>query len=394
MIDYFAFGVNLFCNLKAIFSAWRFSPLFIIVLIKKLFITIKSMASGTVNWTSRPSYPSSLPPLQIDDCSTQPPEATTTEHKRNCCQKRCSKRSSTIYCVQTSIIAIMLLATYITYELTYGWKIWVLPFIILVLAINLTMFYLFLILIWCFTYLFRTACFTKPNLDPLPNICDFAFTWGFCTYFVQLSTWWFMITVVFVLFHPFLSGPYDVQFPSSSDYRSKDVTVRPWPQTNEYFGEIYRPTDTQEIIDIIDKNLDLLNSTGQLKTIRAVGSAHSRARLLTNDIMISLDNFNDIEINETEMTVTVGAGVVVSEVNDMLFDLGYVILGFGNAQFQRFGGMIGTGVYNTYGSMSKFATDIWLIDGYGNDVHISEEDDDDLIYAARVNIGLLGMFIK
>ena len=299
------------------------------------------MASGSVNWTSRPSYPGTYPSLEIEDSSAQQHDTEEDNKKRNYCEKRCSKRSSMVYCAHTTIIAMMLLATYLTMELTYGWKIGVLPFIILILVVNLIMFHLFLMMIWGFTYLFRTACFTKPNLDPLPNICDFSCTWGCCTYFVQISTWWFIITLVYVLWHPYFNGPLDVQFPSSSDYRSKDITVRPWPQTNEYSGQIYRPADTQEIIDIIDQNLDLLNTTGQLKTIRPVGSAHHWSRLLTNDIIISLDNFNEIQINETDMTVTVGAGVVVSEVNDMLLELGYVILGFGNAQFQRFGGMIG-----------------------------------------------------
>ena len=151
------------------------------------------------------------------------------------------------------------------------------------------------------------------------------------------------------------------------------------------------------INDVNEENTAIIAQGGDPKLIRMIGSGHSWSPQFSNDIMIGLDYFNDTYINinvtslnETELEsetpyVIVGAGAIIADIEDALFELGYVLWGFGAAQFQTMGGMMGHGVGNTFGYMGQYCTDYWLVDGNGIDRHISKDENQTLLQAARVN---------
>ena len=213
------------------------------------------------------------------------------------CKPRCPTRIRLIYGISTAIIATFLICALLTWELTYGYEIWVLPFEILILVIHIGCFWGLLSLIHCLYDLYVTRCScSKQDYSRLtvPNFWAFS-SWSFCTFFIQVSMWYLFITIVLAVKHPYLHGPLNLQFPSDSDHHSKGISVRAWPQTNEYSATLYKPTSKEGIQTIINDVLAM--PVGQRPNIRAVGSAHAWSRLLTNDIIVSLENINGIDID-------------------------------------------------------------------------------------------------
>ena len=211
-------------------------------------------------------------------------------------------------------------------------------------------------------------------------------------YSAQLISIFFICTVLIVSNHPYWTAKFEAIFLNPDE--NNGISFRPYFQANEYSATFLEPQNSSEIQDII---LDY--GIYQKRTIRAVGSGHSSADLSTNDVIISLNNFKNIKISDNNdndyISVIAGAGISVQETEDYLYENGgYVLLGFGSAQFQRLGGMLGTGVYGAFGSMNKYLISVWIIDGNGNDLYITKGLNDTLLSAIKVNIGLLGVIYK
>eukprot|EP01084_Bolivina_argentea_P169537 293891_1 len=212
-----------------------------------------------------------------------------------------------------------------------------------------------------------------------------------CIWFsIQFISLFFVYTLLITTNHPYWIGPFEDIF-----YKfENNITVRPYFQTEQYSALFLEPETPTEISNII-----INYGIKQNKTIRAIGSAHSSAPLFTNDVIISLNKFRHIELKlikngNNKNTIIIGAGWNVEDTEDYLYEHGFVLLGFGSSQAQTLPGMLGTGVYGAFGSMNKYLNAVWMIDGYGNDVYITKDDNYTLLSAIKVNIGLLGVIYR
>ena len=298
-----------------------------------------------------------------------------------------SRNRRAIIIIIASMISIIILwlILYLSWIGTYKFVDFITPFMyIVILLIFIVSFMLTLCLYYGIYYLIMKLCCKDKEL----YTSNAKYCCSYCMlYSIQITLWFLIITITLILYHPYWNGVFEVYFPRFKGFNSKNISVRSWPQTHEYSGELILPNNKDEIISFI--NNVKLNG----KIVRPAGTGHHFNKILTNDYIISVENINHIQINISDESVLVGAGARVGDVEDLLHELGYILPGFGNAQYQRFGGMLGTGVGNCFGSMSKYATDIWLIDGNGNDVYINS-DNVTLLNAARVNIGLLGVLYQ
>eukprot|EP01084_Bolivina_argentea_P078882 143144_1 len=172
-------------------------------------------------------------------------------------------------------------------------------------------------------------------------------------YSAQLITIFWICTILIVTNHPYFIGPFEEIFLNPA--KNNGISVRPYFQVNEYSADILEPSTVSDIQNII------VNNNG--KTIRPIGSAH----------------------------IIAGAGLKVEVTEDYLYKYGYVLLGFGSAMEQRLAGMLGTGVYGAFGSMNRYLLSVWIVDGNGNDLYITKGQNDTLLSAIKVNVGLLGV---
>ena len=302
-------------------------------------------------------------------------DAIDEYNKNVLCRKRCCYHSI-ILIIQLIILIIPFMIMFFTYGIDYV--------IIITTLIIFAGLIVFISIITTIMYVIKKYCCDKAKsfqLNCLQYTCNIVFVW----YLFQIFTLFLIATLLITFYHPYLKGPFDDIFLNGTN----GITFRNYWQTVEYEAYIWRPETVLEIQNIII-NEGILNN----KKIIAVGSGHSSADLFNNDIMISLDNFKNISISNDSNSVIVGAGAVLKDVEDYLFEFGYVLLGFGNTQSQRMGGMLGTSVYGVYGSMNKYLKSVWFVDGNGNDIYVNMDNNDTYVSALKTSLGVLGIIYQ
>jgi FAD/FMN-containing dehydrogenase len=139
------------------------------------------------------------------------------------------------------------------------------------------------------------------------------------------------------------------------------------------------------------------DAAARSRKIRVAGSGHSSSPLVeTADILMSMrDHRGLIDYDVGTSQATVGAGTVLHDLGPILHDIGLSMQNLGDVDTQTIAGVISTG---THGSGRKLqnisATLIGLraVTGTGERVEWSIDKEPDLLNAARVSMGLLGIF--
>ena len=157
--------------------------------------------------------------------------------------------------------------------------------------------------------------------------------------------------------------------------------------------EILYPTTEQEIIDIVHRALN------NKKKIRIVGSAHSFTRLVeTDNTLLSLDNYNGIiHVDKDKKLITVKAGTKIKAFGEMAFGYGFAQENLGDIDAQSLAGSISTGTHGTglnFGNISSQLYAIKFINGKGETVYCSEDENKELLKAAQVSLGSLGIITE
>lgn len=139
------------------------------------------------------------------------------------------------------------------------------------------------------------------------------------------------------------------------------------------------------------------DAAARSRVIRVAGSGHSSSPLVwTPDILMSMrDHHGLIDYDVHRSQATVGAGTVLHDLGVILHGVGLGMQNLGDVDTQTIAGVIATG---THGSGKKLqnisATLIGVraITGTAEVVEWSIDNQPELIKAARVSMGLLGIF--
>ena len=130
--------------------------------------------------------------------------------------------------------------------------------------------------------------------------------------------------------------------------------------------------------------------------VRVAGTGHSFTPLVATDgLLISLDNWTGIvAADEASRRVTVRAGTTLHDLGEALFTLHLAMENLGDVDVQTVAGALSTGTHGTgrtLGNLSTHVTGLRLVTPAGEPVDIPEEHDPELLAAARVSLGLLGI---
>ncbi|GHE91286.1 D-arabinono-1,4-lactone oxidase [Thalassotalea profundi] len=150
------------------------------------------------------------------------------------------------------------------------------------------------------------------------------------------------------------------------------------------------PKNTQELVSMIKQ-------TNQ--RIRLVGAGHSFSPLVPiNETQMSLAYFYGItHIDKSSKQFDVAANTFLAGVGEELWKNGLSLENMPDINTQTFGGAIATSTHGTginYGSMSTTVKSIQLVNGLGEEITCSAENNSDIFNAARNNIGTLGAVTK
>src|SRR5262249_22638627 len=133
------------------------------------------------------------------------------------------------------------------------------------------------------------------------------------------------------------------------------------------------------------------------KRVRTVGAGHSWAPLvLTEDILVNLDQLNLVASDSTSQRSQAQAGIRLKDLTPQLAEAGLGLANLGSIREQSIAGAISTATHGTglpFGILATQIVSMRLVTGTG-DILAIKETDTDLLRAARVNLGALGIITE
>ncbi|MCS7074405.1 MAG: FAD-binding protein [Bacteroidia bacterium] len=157
--------------------------------------------------------------------------------------------------------------------------------------------------------------------------------------------------------------------------------------------ELIYPNSEESLTEIIQQAV----KSG--KKIRVVGSGHSWTQLVkTNQILVSLDDWQGIiEINKPLLQATVKAGTKLFRLSELLAANGMAMENMGDIDRQSIAGALSSGTHGTgiqFGVLANQLREITFINGKGELVTCSPENNPRLFKAAQVSLGSLGVITR
>lgn len=130
--------------------------------------------------------------------------------------------------------------------------------------------------------------------------------------------------------------------------------------------------------------------------VRVAGTGHSFMPIVATDgLLLSLDNWKGVESYDAGRGLaTVRAGMKLHDLGEDLLSLGLAMANLGDVDVQSVAGAISTGTHGTgpsLGNLSTHVAGLRLVIADGAVVEVTEEGDPELLCAARVSLGTLGI---
>jgi L-gulono-1,4-lactone dehydrogenase len=156
---------------------------------------------------------------------------------------------------------------------------------------------------------------------------------------------------------------------------------------------IERPATEEQLCDLVARHA----SAG--RTIRAVGSGHSFTDIaLTDDVMVDLSRLHrPLTVDPVTGVVRAGAGMTLHDLAGQLHQHGLALENQGDIDAQTVAGALSTGTHGTgarFGNLSSRVTGGRLVTATGDVVELAGDPDPDLLPAARVSLGALGVLTE
>jgi FAD/FMN-containing dehydrogenase len=158
-------------------------------------------------------------------------------------------------------------------------------------------------------------------------------------------------------------------------------------------ASIVRPESEADLVAVVRRAAE----EGQ--TVRVVGAGHSSMPLVqTEGVLVSLEHFKGLVAHDRQAgRATIRTGMNLGEAGRTFLDVGLAMHNLGDVDMQMVVGAVGTG---THGSgkrlpiLSAPLTAIRMVTASGDIVEWSADKEPEMLQAARVSLGLLGIFTE
>lgn len=174
---------------------------------------------------------------------------------------------------------------------------------------------------------------------------------------------------------------------------SSHFTYRNWDRTLSCRPrEFHQPSSIAEVIRVVRD----AEATGSV--VRVFGATHSWSSfVLTDDVLLNLDRLcHVVVIYPDNLRITVQAGIRIKDLVQVLHSVGLALPNVGSVMEQSIAGAISHGTHGTGKSIGCLHTQVVgmkIVSGGGEMLEISEADTD-LLAAARVSLGALGVIVE
>lgn len=153
-----------------------------------------------------------------------------------------------------------------------------------------------------------------------------------------------------------------------------------------------RPADEAETVSLVQR------AVADGVPIRVHATGHSFTPVcLTDGLLLDLEQLSGIvEIDADRQRATALAGTSIAAFGEPLWNAGLALRNQGDIDTQRIGGAVGTGTHGSGVSLTSFSgavRSLRVVTGTGEVVDI-DESDPDLLHAAQVSVGMLGVALR
>ena len=150
------------------------------------------------------------------------------------------------------------------------------------------------------------------------------------------------------------------------------------------------PASVEELREVI---------SGTAGTVRPVGSGHSFTPLVpTDDTIISLSRLSGIvDVDPESLQATLLAGTQLGDLGQPLETAGQALINMPDIDEQILAGCLATATHGTgagIGCMSDYIEALQLVDGHGDLVDCSRDQNPDIFRAAQVSLGAMGVITQ
>jgi len=216
--------------------------------------------------------------------------------------------------------------------------------------------------------------------------------------FIMIYTLMVLISLVafiqrdnFPRYSPVSIAPEESEIGSMLPKQGRPREVFNWSNTHSCSpAEIYTPSSLSELVQVIKH----ANKNQTKVRVRGSGSASSPIGS-TSECLMSLEKLNKVVyVDKRHSTVRVEAGVPLHSLNDILAEFGMAITCLSPTVTQTVGGAVATGAHGSSikdGSMSDRIIALDIVMSNGEMCHISTVENAELLDAARVSLGALGV---
>jgi FAD/FMN-containing dehydrogenase len=152
---------------------------------------------------------------------------------------------------------------------------------------------------------------------------------------------------------------------------------------------IVEPSSEKEVVEAVRRAAD------EGMTVRVAGSGHSSSALVrTPGMLVDLHQIGELESHGMNgERATLGAGAKLDDVNALLFAEGLMMENLGDVAYQALAGAVATGTHGSGRRLTNLSGMVEggrMVTGTGELIEFSG-DDGDLLRAARVSLGCLGI---
>jgi FAD-linked oxidoreductase len=155
-------------------------------------------------------------------------------------------------------------------------------------------------------------------------------------------------------------------------------------------ASVERPETEADLIAIVSR------AAVQGQRVKAVGAGHSFTSIACTDgTLIDLSGYSRLlSVDSGRQQVTVQAGITVATLNQMLSQMDLALENIGDIAYQSIAGATATATHGTglrFRNMSSAIVAMRIVTGDGTVLSCSSEHEADVLAAARVGVGALGI---
>ncbi len=175
------------------------------------------------------------------------------------------------------------------------------------------------------------------------------------------------------------------------------ATVAGAPEWRNWAGDerctpaaIELPSSISEIVAALER------AAAHGQRVRVAGAGHSFSDIaLTDGRLLRLDRMNRLlDVDRSSGLVRVQGGITIHALNARLAAIGLALENLGDIDVQSIAGAISTATHGTGARLRNIPSQVaalTLVLADGSTLHCSEQDDPELLRAARVGLGVLGV---